>query len=95
MPSPLTLAELRAQWNDVLDHLESQDRIAWIAYFDARLAEFDGTTLKLDFSDARKFSGGHEYSPTRVKLENSLKSAVLKVFSISIEIEEIGIVETL
>lgn len=89
MSTSLTLTELRAQWNDVLDHLESQDRIAWIAYFDARLAEFDGITLKLDFSDARKFSGGHEYSPARVKLENSLKASIQAVLEIAIEIEEL------
>lgn len=89
MSTSLTLTELRAQWNDVLDHLESQDRIAWIAYFDARLAEFDGITLKLDFSDARKFSGGHEYSPARVKLENSLKASIQAVLEIEIEIEEL------
>jgi hypothetical protein len=89
MSTSFTLVQLRAQWNEVLDHLESHDRIAWIAYFDARLAEFDGTTLKLDFSDARKFSGGHEYSPTRAKLESSLKSSIQSVLSISIEIEEL------
>ena len=89
MSTSLSLAELRSRWNDVLDHLESHDRVAWIAYFDARLAEFDGTTLKLDFSDARKFSGGHEYSPTRVKLENSLKASIHAVLAIAIEIEEL------
>ena len=89
MTTSFTLVQLRARWNEVLDHLESHDRIAWIAYFDARLADFDGTTLKLDFSDARKFSGGHEYSPTRAKLENSLKSSIQSVLSISIEIEEL------
>ena len=89
MSPSLTLVELRARWNEVPDHLESHDRIAWIAYFDARLAEFDGTTLKLDFSDARKFSGGHEYSPTRVKLENSLKTSIQSILFITIEIEEL------
>lgn len=88
MSTSLSLAELRGRWNEVLDHLESHDRIAWIAYFDARLAEFDGTTLKLDFSDARKFSGGHEYSPARVNLEDSLKSSIQAVLDIAIEIEE-------
>jgi len=53
MDTQLTLADLRLRWNDVLDHLESHDRIAWIAYFDARLADLDGQTLSLDFSDAR------------------------------------------
>lgn len=88
MSTSLSLAELRGRWNEVLDHLESHDRIAWIAYFDARLAEFDGTTLKLDFSDARKFSGGHEYSPARVNLEDSLKSSIQAVLDIAIEIKE-------
>lgn len=90
MSENLSLSELRAQWNQVLDHLESQDRIAWIAYFDARLAEFDGQTLTLDFSDARKLAGGHEYSPARIKLENSLKAAVLEVLGITIDIQELA-----
>ena len=90
MSTNLSLPELRAQWNRVLDHLESQDRIAWIAYFDARLAEFDGQTLTLDFSDARKLAGGHEYSPARIKLENSLKASLLEVLGINIDIQELA-----
>ena len=74
----------------MLDHLESQDRIAWIAYFDARLADFDGHILTLDFSDARKLAGGHEYSPARIKLENSLKASVLGVLGITIDIQELA-----
>ncbi len=90
MTTSLTLAEIRGRWNEVLDHLEAHDRIAWIAYFDARLAEFDGVTLKLDFRDARKLSGGHEYSPARVKLENSLKASILEVLDLTIEIKELA-----
>jgi hypothetical protein len=88
MDAPLSLPDLRKRWNEVLDHLESQDRIAWIAYFDARLAEFDGSKLLLDFSDARKFSGGHEYSPTREKLEKSLISSIKFVLDLDVKIEE-------
>ena len=88
MDAPLSLPDLRKRWNEVLDHLESQDRIAWIAYFDARLAEFDGSNLLLDFSDARKFSGCHEYSPTREKLEKSLISSIKFVLGLDVEIEE-------
>ena len=88
MDAPLSLPDLRKRWNEVLDHLESQDRIAWIAYFDARLAEFDGSNLLLDFSDARKFSGGHEYSPTREKLEKSLIFSIKFVLGLDVEIEE-------
>ena len=90
MSTNLSLPELRAQWNQVLDHLESQDRIAWLAYFDARLAEFDGQTLTLDFSDARKLAGGHEYSPARIKLENSLKASVLEVLGVTVEFKELA-----
>jgi hypothetical protein len=89
MDAHLTLPQFRSRWNDVLDHLERQDRIAWIAYFDARLADFDGVKLSLDFSDARKFSGGHEYSPTREKLQNSLISSIKSILDIDIKIEEI------
>ena len=89
MDAQLSLTDLRNRWNEVLDHLESQDRIAWIAYFDARLAELDGQKLSLDFSDARKFSGGHEYSPTREKLENSLIASIKAVLKIDLTIIEI------
>ena len=89
MSAPLTLMEIRGRWNDVLDHLESHDRIAWIAYFDARLAEFDGQVLSLDFRDARKLAGGHEYSPTREKLEKALISSIAQVLSINVKIVEL------
>jgi hypothetical protein len=89
MDAHLSLADLRSRWNDVLDDLESHDRVAWIAYFDARLAEFDGVKLSLDFSDARKFSGGHEYSPTREKLQNSLITSIKSTLNLEVKIEEI------
>ena len=38
MDTPLTLNELRQQWNEVLDLVEREDRITWMAFFDARLA---------------------------------------------------------
>ena len=89
MDAPLSLAQLRSRWNEVLDDLESHDRIAWIAYFDARLADFDGVILSLDFSDARKLSGGHEYSPTREKLQSSLITSIKSVLDLEVKIEEI------
>jgi hypothetical protein len=89
MDAHFSLADLRSRWNDVLDDLESHDRVAWIAYFDARLADFDGVKLSLDFSDARKFSGGHEYSPTREKLQNSLITSIKSTLNLEVKIEEI------
>ena len=82
----MDLAQLRQQWNSVLDHLESIDRIAWISFFDARLAEFDGQTLHLDFSDSRKLGSAHEYSEIRDRQITTLKSAIKQVLDIEIEI---------
>ncbi len=76
----MDLTTLRSQWSDVLDYLERQDRMAWIAFFDARLARLDGSTLHLDFSDSRKFGGNLEYENIRdhhrVALERAIKAVV-------------------
>ena len=82
----MDLAQLRQQWNSVLDQLERIDRIAWISFFDARLAEFDGQTLHLDFSDSRKFGSAHEYSEVRDRQVETLKSVIKKVLGIEMEI---------
>ena len=82
----MDLTQLRQQWNSVLDHLESIDRIAWISFFDARLAEFDGQTLHLDFSDSRKLGSAHEYSEIRNRQIATLKSVISQVLGIEIEI---------
>ncbi len=86
----MDLASLRSQWNEVLDLLESRDRIAWLVFFDARLASFDNNVLTLDFSDARKFASSHEYQAVRPKHKESLASAIKEVFSIEIEIAELA-----
>lgn len=83
------LASLRSRWNDVLDLLESGDRIAWLVFFDARLASFENNTLTLDFSDARKFASSHEYQAVRPKHKESLAAAIKEVFSIDVAIEEL------
>jgi hypothetical protein len=82
----MDLAQLRQQWNSVLDQLESIDRIAWISFFDARLADFDGQTLHLDFSDSRKFGSAHEYSQIRDRQIATLKTVIKDVLDIEIEI---------
>lgn len=85
----MDLDQLRAQWNLVLDQLERKDRIAWISFFDARLAEFDGKTLQLDFSDSRKLGSAHEFSEIRARQIATLKSVLLEVIGIEIEIKEV------
>ena len=85
----MDLASLRSRWNDVLDLLESGDRIAWLVFFDARLASFDNNVLTLDFSDARKFASSHEYQAVRPKHKESLAAAIKEVFLIDVAIEEL------
>jgi len=84
----MELQEIRNRWNEVLDAVLEVDRVSWIAFFDARLADFDGQTLTLDFSDARKLSSSHEFSETRLKQQQILIAAINAVLSINIEISE-------
>ena len=88
MDTVLTLEEIRQRWNDVLDLVERQDRITWMAFFDARLASFDGKVLTLDYSDSGKFGGSHQFPETRVRQLNLLKAAVKEVFGVEIEVEQ-------
>jgi hypothetical protein len=84
----MELGQIRSRWNEVLDALEAKNRIAWIAYFDARLSELDGNTLTLDFSDSRKFAASHEYSETRPNLKAELIQTISEVLGIDLEIIE-------
>jgi hypothetical protein len=84
----MDLQALRSQWNDVLDLLETNDRIAWLVFFDARLKSFDKNILTLDFSDARKFASSHEYQAVRPKHKEALISAIKQVIHIDVEIDE-------
>lgn len=88
MDTVLTLEEIRQRWNDVLDFVERQDRITWMAFFDARLASFDGKILTLDYSDSGKFGGSHQFPETRERQLNLLKAAVKEICGVEIEIEQ-------
>ena len=84
----MELTELKGRWNNVLDELEATDRIAWLAYFDARLADLTDGVLTLDFSDATKFQDGHDLKKTLP--ENSYKSlvaAINKVTGLTLSLE--------
>ncbi|NCZ56921.1 MAG: hypothetical protein EBY75_01050 [Actinobacteria bacterium] len=85
----MDVAELRARWNQVLDLLEARDRIAWLVFFDARLAHLENNVLTLDFSDARKFASSHEYEAIRPKHKKALASAIHDVFNVDLIIDEL------
>ena len=64
------------------------DRVSWLAFFDARLADFDGKVLTLDFSDARKLSSSHEFSQTRLRQQQRLTQTIKSVLALDVEISE-------
>ena len=84
----MELQEIRKQWNVVLDALLVQDRIAWLAFFDARLADFDGKILTLDFSDSRKLGAAHEFSQTRLKQHRLLIATIREHLDLDVEVAE-------
>ena len=84
----MELRQIRERWNEVLDALLEQDRIAWLAFFDARLAGFDGKLLTLDFSDSRKLGAAHEYSEARLRQHLLLITTIKECFDIEVEIAE-------
>ena len=84
----MEIDQIRSRWNDVLDDLESHNRVAWIAYFDARLISFQDGIITLDFSDSRKFATSHEYSETRPNLKAALIASIDQVLGLKVEIRE-------
>ena len=88
MSTTLTLNEIRSRWNEVLDHLERVNRIAWLAFFDARLESFDNGRLTLDFTDPSKLAMGHDYREARARMAPQLQSVIRDIFGISVVVLE-------
>lgn len=82
----MELTDLKAHWNEVLFALEARNRVAWLTFFDARLASLSDQILLLDFSDPEKFSGAHSYSDSRAKFAPVLQEVILQVTGIKLEI---------
>lgn len=83
----MDLVELKSYWNQVLFTLESKNRVAWLTFFDARLASFENNTLQLDFSDPEKFAGNHSYSQVREKFAPLLIETFLEITGRKIEVK--------
>ncbi len=87
MSQPLTLPEIKARWNEVLDLVERENRVAWLAFFDARLVSFDNNQLRLSFVDAEKLSGVHDFAAVRKESHRKvLEQACVEIFGEQIEI---------
>lgn len=86
----LDLSKLKMVWNEVLDELEKSNRIAWLAYFDARLVSLEQDQLLLSFADAAKFGGAHDFQQARkLSLRQALQDAIQEVTGASLVIQEI------
>jgi hypothetical protein len=88
MPTDLTIADLRLRWNEVLDLIERENRVAWMAFFDGRLESFDNGRLTLDFSDPAKLAMGHDYREARIRMAPQLQGAIRDIFGISVVVIE-------
>ncbi len=85
----MELDEVKARWNQVLDYLLASDRIAWLAFFDARLAGFEANVLTLNFSDSEKFGGKHDFAKARNPKHTALlHEAITSVFGIDLQVVE-------
>ena len=82
----MDLKELKSDWNQVLFTLEAKNRVAWLTFFDARLADLQENVLKLDFSDAEKFSGGHSYTESREKFAPLLVETIFEITGKELEV---------
>lgn len=77
----MELSQIKLRWNEVLDLLLEKDRIAWLAFFDARLVSFEENQLTLDFADSQKFANPHDFKKTRNPSHTkSLIEAIERVF---------------
>jgi hypothetical protein len=84
----MNLLELKGRWNEVLDELEATERVAWLVFFDARLAKFENDVLTLDFSDASKFKDGHDLKSTvSENIHKALLTAIEKVTGLIVTLE--------
>ena len=85
----MDLIELKSKWNGVLDYVLERDRIAWLAFFDARLVSLDSIVLTINFADSQKFGGQHDFhfarNPKHLAL---LHEAISKVLGHDLEVVE-------
>jgi hypothetical protein len=88
MSVEISLSDIRARWNEVLDRLERDNRIAWMAFFDGRLESFDNGRLTLDFSDPAKLAMGHDFREARIRMAPQLQGVIQDIFGISVVVIE-------
>lgn len=89
MDAQISLEEMKSRWNLVLDLLLEEDRIAWLAFFDARLVSLSESHLVISFADVTKLGGEHNFSAARnPKYRELIQSAIFRVYGINVEVIE-------
>jgi hypothetical protein len=87
--SSTELTQLKTEWNAVLDQVLAMNRIAWLAFFDARLVSLDGSKLTLAWQDSEKFGGQHDFQSVRNPEHTKLLLECIKsVTGLNLEIIE-------
>jgi len=88
--SELTIDLVKARWNEVLDAVLDVDRIAWLAFFDARIASVDSNVITINFADPQKFGGDHNFSMARNPRHLALlHEKIVEVFGQPFEVREV------
>lgn len=88
--SELTIDLVKARWNEVLDAVLEVDRIAWLAFFDARIASVHSNVITINFADPQKFSGDHNFSMARNPRHlDLLHEKIVEVFGQPLEVREV------
>ncbi len=86
----LTIEDIKSRWNEVLDAVLESDRIAWLAFFDARIVSVDSGVLTINFVDAKKFSGDHNFSMARnPRYIALLQEKIQEVYQEQLEVLEV------
>ena len=86
----LSIDEVKNRWNEVLDAVLEQDRITWLAFFDARLVGIESDVLTISFADVQKFGGDHDFSMARnPKHLTLLLNSITKIFGQELRVKEV------
>jgi citrate lyase alpha subunit len=86
----LTIDEVKNRWNEVLDAVLEEDRIAWLAFFDGRLVSLHSDVLTISFVDVQKFGGDHDFSLARnPKHLALLQSSIKEIFGKDLQVLEV------
>lgn len=87
--SDIQLSALKSEWNAVLDQLLAHNRIAWLAFFDARLVSLESSVLTLAWQDSEKFGGQHNFQSVRNPEHTALLiESIASVTGLNLEIKE-------